>query len=83
MASGASTVLLSLNWSHAMDLLIAILLTSVYFAPSIADQFVNGNLRFHVLLVNVFLGWTIIAWIYSFIWVFQERKRKRYHGYSI
>ena len=65
-----------------MDLFWIILLVAIYLAPSIADQILNGNIRAHVFIVNLTLGWTIIAWVYVFIWVFNERKRRRQYQHN-
>jgi len=65
-----------------MEPLLIVFFVGIYFAPIIADQILNGNIRSHVFIVNVTLGWTIICWIYALIWVFQERKRRRYGNYN-
>jgi len=60
-----------------MDLAVIIFFTIAYFAPSLADGLMNNGPRAHVFLVNLLSGWTLIAWVYAFIWVFQERRRNR------
>lgn len=42
----------------------------IYFVPFfLAHQRNNPNLTF-VLLLNFFLGWTLIGWVITLIWVF-------------
>ena len=60
-----------------MNLISIFLLVITYFAPSLSDRILNGNVRSHVFVVNLFLGWTVVIWVYCYIWVFQERRRKR------
>ena len=62
-----------------MNVVSVTLLVLVYFLPSLADGILNKNVRSHVFLVNVLLGWTVIGWVYAFIWVYRENKRKRRH----
>ena len=58
-----------------MDLFWAAFLAIAYFAPSLADDMLNKNLRGYVFFVNLMLGWTVVIWVYCFIWVYNEKKR--------
>ena len=60
-----------------MNFILALLLVAIYFSPTICEQIVNKDIRGRVFLINFLLGWTVIAWIYAFVLVLQERKRKR------
>ncbi len=66
-----------------MDLFWAAFLTISYFAPSLADEILNKNIRVHVFFVNLLLGWTIVIWVYCFIWVYYEKKRNMQRGNQI
>ena len=60
-----------------------------FFIPALAIHFlpaiVAGVRRAHnfvwILLINVFLGWTVIGWILALIWAFCDRPRYHYTYY--
>ena len=66
-----------------MDLFWAALLAIAYFAPSLSDEIFNNDLRGHVFFMNLLLGWTIVIWIYCFIWVYNEKERTMRKGTGI
>jgi len=52
-----------------MSIVIVIALVAVYFLPSIVAE----TRRKHtgtagVVIVNLFLGWTLIGWLVAFVW---------------
>ena len=56
----------------AMELIWIIILIALYFLPSIAGwntKGVNG-----IIVLNIFLGWTVIGWIAALIWAVQSPK---------
>jgi hypothetical protein len=57
-----------------MTAILFLILLPIYFLPSIiagARSKVNGTAG--VVLLNLFLGWTLIGWVGAFIWAFTGR----------
>ncbi|REG96386.1 superinfection immunity protein [Flavobacterium aquicola] len=49
-------------------LLLIIPLLAIYFLPSIIALRRNKMNRNAIVLLNFFLGWTLIGWVVSFVW---------------
>lgn len=49
-----------------MDAFYTILALSIYFLPTIVGY--NKNNRVAIGVLNLFLGWTIIGWIFALVW---------------
>ena len=52
----------------------------VYFVPMVivALRDVHGRAAGSIVLINLFLGWTLIGWLVAFIWACRaERRVKR------
>jgi hypothetical protein len=39
----------------------------VYFIPFVISLF-TGNRKRQVFLINLFLGWTVLGWVWAFVW---------------
>ena len=55
-----------------MEPLIIIATCVIYFVPSIAGWKTKGANG--IIVLNIFLGWTIIGWIAALIWAVQSPK---------
>jgi hypothetical protein len=54
--------------SDKVSLLYTVLLVAIYFVPTL-----NAHLRKHhnenaILVLNFFLGWTILGWVVALVW---------------
>lgn len=56
------------DYSNTLALFIFFVCVAVYFLPSlIASTRLHPNLN-PIILLNVFLGWTLIGWVGALIW---------------
>ncbi len=55
-----------------MEALWILVLMVLYFTPSIAGWKTKGANG--IIVLNLFLGWTIIGWIAALIWAVQSPK---------
>lgn len=49
----------------------------LYFLPLIVALLCGSNRVDSVFLMNLFLGWTFIGWIWAFIWAISPRKEQQ------
>ncbi len=56
---------------------------AVYFLPSFIAFYRDHHQRFAILMLNIFAGWTFIAWAASIVWAFTsiESKEHVHHHY--
>lgn len=60
-----------------MEFIILIIIGIViYFLPSIVAYNRNHNQYNPILLLNLFLGWTVIGWIAALIWAVSNPPRR-------
>jgi len=45
-----------------------------YFLPTLTALFFGSNRAGEVFLINFLLGWTIIGWIWAFVWAVTPKK---------
>lgn len=43
-----------------------------YFAPTLVAHKRNHPLAFNIFNLNMFLGWTVVAWIIALVWSFSS-----------
>jgi len=55
-----------------MNALILLIAVAIYFIPSIAGWKTKGANG--IVVLNLFLGWTVIGWIAALIWAVQSPK---------
>ena len=55
-------------------IIILIFIASIpfYFLPSILAYKKNHTNKTAILILNLFLGWTLIGWVGSLVWTFIE-----------
>jgi cytochrome c biogenesis protein CcdA len=53
-----------------------LLLPLLYFIPAIISAARNHTNNVAILLLNIFLGWTMIAWLVILIWSIAGKPRK-------
>lgn len=64
-------------WHWLIVILVAVILLAVYFIPTFI-AFVRGHdHRMVILLLNLFLGWTAIGWIFALIWSVLSTRKMR------
>lgn len=51
-----------------MEALILPLIIAIYFLPTIISYARGLNCRGSIFIVNLFLGWTFIAWVLCLAW---------------
>lgn len=51
---------------------LIILIAAIYLMPTIIGALLGVRGLGVILLVNVFLGWTIAGWVVALMWVFQR-----------
>jgi hypothetical protein len=55
---------------------MAILVGCLYFLPSIIAGLKRKKSIVSILIMNIFLGWTIVGWIVAFIWAMVGSRSK-------
>lgn len=56
------------DYSNTLVLIVFFVCVAVYFLPSlIASTRLHSNLN-PIILLNVFLGWTLIGWVAALVW---------------
>ena len=61
-------------WGIAGTVALA-LLAGLYFLPSIC-AFTRGHpSKAGILILNIFLGWSLIGWVVSLVWAFTDTRR--------
>ncbi len=53
------------------EVLLVVIFVGVFSLPTIRAVVSNHPRRLAIILINIFLGWTVIGWIVSFIWAFK------------
>ena len=56
----------------AYGILILVLITVLYFLPSICAY--RKSFASQVIILNFLLGWTLIGWVVALVWAFKEEK---------
>lgn len=49
-------------------IVMLIFLLPIYFAPSIVALARHHRQRVAIVLLNLFLGWTFLGWVGTFVW---------------
>ncbi len=49
-----------------------ILLLCVYFIPAIVAKKKKHSNKTAILLLNIFLGWTLVGWVVSLVWAVKK-----------
>ena len=57
--------------------LIILIGVLIYFAPSVIAMIRNHDQKSKIVLINMFLGWTAVGWIGTFIWAIFFNKDER------
>lgn len=58
-----------------MMLIIAVIFliisAGVYFLPAIVAKMRNNKDFTAILVLNIFLGWTLLGWVVALVWAFK------------
>ena len=60
------------------QLILIILGIGIYFLPTIAGW--NTKYQTGILILNLFLGWTILGWVGALIWAVSAPKENVTHN---
>ena len=52
-----------------------LLLTAAYWAPSFVAWRRHIPAKVQVVLINLFLGWTLVGWVVALVWAFRPVSR--------
>lgn len=65
--------------SELVEFLVMILLliigAGIYFIPTMVAELRHHRNTTAIILLNVFLGWTLLGWVGALIWAFYEEKK--------
>jgi len=56
------------------EIIILLFAMSVYFAPTLIADNYNAKNRNMILLLNLFLGWTVWMWLICLVWAVVDQK---------
>lgn len=72
-------VLLAIGFYFANELLMVVAGTAigavVYFVPSLLAWQVRHRNYQAILLLNIFLGWTLLGWVAALVWATYKEKK--------
>ena len=57
-------------------LFILVMIIGLYFLPTIIAFNRNHEQRNVILIINLFLGWTVLAWVIALAWSVSHQKEK-------
>ncbi len=60
---------------HVLFLVFVIPLFVLHFLPAIISGIRHTRNFVPILLINIFLGWTVIAWIIVLVWSLRDEPR--------
>ena len=55
--------------------MMSIILLIAYFIPTIMALVRSHNSKLAIIVVNILFGWTVIGWIWAFIWSLTGNKQ--------
>ena len=67
----------------ALGLLTVLVSAAIYFLPALVAvaRNVQVNRAFGVLILNLFLGWTLIGWVAALVWAVVEPAAQSKEGF--
>jgi len=51
-----------------LEILLVVLIFAGYFLPSFIAMLRDHKNKLAILLLNIFLGWTVFGWVGSLVW---------------
>lgn len=57
-------------------LIIGAVILTLYFIPTLVAMARNIKRLGGVIVVNIFLGWTLLGWVGAFVWAVIEKKKE-------
>ena len=57
-----------------VPLIVIILLIGLYFVPTIVGYVRKKDNKMSILMLNLFLGWTLVGWVVSLVWAVSKDK---------
>lgn len=49
----------------------------IYVIPALVAMARGHSNRFTILVLNIFLGWTVVGWVFALVWSLAEEPRPR------
>ena len=59
------------------DMVLLLVLYVVYFVPTIVALARNCAKKAGIIVLNVFLGWTLIGWVLALVWAVSDSEEKK------
>ena len=59
------------------DMVLLLVLCVVYFVPTIVAMARNCAKKVGIIVLNVFLGWTLIGWVLALVWAVSDSEEKK------
>ena len=56
------------------ELLLVLIVILLYFIPSFGAASRNHRNKAAIIVLNIFLGWSVIGWIAALVWSFTNDK---------
>ncbi|HEY5380884.1 MAG TPA: superinfection immunity protein [Acidobacteriaceae bacterium] len=60
---------------HLFFLIFILPFLALHFLPTIVAGFWHAQNFGWILLINLFLGWTIVGWIIALVWAFRDEPK--------
>jgi hypothetical protein len=64
-------------------IVLGIIFMAIYFVPSIVAMAREHEQKIPILLLNIFLGWSVIGWVVALVWASLKQKDRRPGGLSV
>ena len=58
-----------------LGILAVAVIGGLYFLPSICAFARGHSSKAGILILNIFLGWSLIGWVVSLVWAFTDTRR--------
>lgn len=55
---------------------VVLMVVGMYFIPTIAGFIRNKSNKMAILILNLFLGWTLLGWVVALVWAFTKDEKK-------
>lgn len=68
------------QWEQGLMATLGLMVMGVgvgmYFIPTIAGFIRNKSNKMAILILNLFLGWTLLGWVVALVWAFTKDEKK-------
>jgi len=60
-----------------MEIITLAVMVGLYFLPGLIAYFRNHENAVAIMMLNLFLGWTLIGWVAALVWSVLAKKTSR------